>query len=206
MGSATKCAALWVVFLCLGGCGKDEAAWSSDPNDPNNVKIEAAIRRTIEKPTGELTKEDLVKVVELNLSDNQIDDVSTLKKLKQLKELSLSGNKLSDVSALKDLKQLKELSLSGNQISDLSALKELQQLTFLSLDFNKISDVSLLNRLSQLTVIGLSDNQVKDVNAFKELKQLKQLYLYNNPSLTKAGVAALRRAIPKCIIYSNPKK
>ena len=39
------------------------AAWVSDPNDPNNVTIEAAIRKSLkyigESPTGELTRADL---------------------------------------------------------------------------------------------------------------------------------------------------
>ena len=35
--------------------------WLSGPSDPNDVKIEAAIRKQIKKPTGELTKADLEK-------------------------------------------------------------------------------------------------------------------------------------------------
>ena len=56
-------------------------AWISDPNDPNNVTIEAAIREEIWKPTGKLTKADLDKLTELNLAENQISeaDIKALK-------------------------------------------------------------------------------------------------------------------------------
>ena len=67
-------------------------AWVSDPNDPNNVKIEAAIRKQINKPTGELTKVDLEKVKELYLGDNQLTDVKGLEKLTQLRVLGLVYN------------------------------------------------------------------------------------------------------------------
>jgi len=32
------------------------------------------------------------------------------------------------------------------------------------------------------------------------------LYLYFNPALTKAQIAELQKALPKCDIISNPKK
>ena len=67
-------------------------AWVSDPNDSNNVKIEAAIRKEINKRTGELTKVDLEKVTELDLNNNQLTDVTGLEKLTQLKKLDLASN------------------------------------------------------------------------------------------------------------------
>ena len=46
------------------------ASRGSDPNEPNNVEIEKAIREELKKPTGELTKADLEKVTKLNLSQS----------------------------------------------------------------------------------------------------------------------------------------
>ena len=37
------------------------AAWGSDPNDSNNVKIERELRRVLNKPTGELGEGDEAK-------------------------------------------------------------------------------------------------------------------------------------------------
>ena len=81
--------------------------------------IEEAIRKAARKPTGELTKADLEKVTELNLS---------------------------------------------------------------------------LNRLTELP------------KGLEKLTQLKQLDLYNNLDLTKAQIDQLKKALPKCTIFSNLKK
>ena len=47
--------------------------------------IEAAIRKKINKPTGELTKADLEKVTRLTLDNNQLTDVKGLEKLTEFR-------------------------------------------------------------------------------------------------------------------------
>ena len=46
--------------------------------------IEVAIRKKINKPTGELTKADLGKVTRLTLDNNQLTDVKGLEKLTEI--------------------------------------------------------------------------------------------------------------------------
>ena len=125
--------------------------------------IEAAIRKSIKKPEGELTKADLEKVTWLNLYDNRLTDVKGLEKLTELTLLNLDDNKLTDVKGLEKLTQLKTLNLSGNKLTEVP--KGLEKLT-----------------------------------------KLKFLVLNNNPDLTKAQIAELQKALPKCVIYSDPKK
>ena len=45
---------LMIAVVALVGCGT--TSWISDPSNPNNVKIEKAIRKGLRKPEGELTK------------------------------------------------------------------------------------------------------------------------------------------------------
>ena len=54
--------------------------------------IEYRIRTQARKPTGILTKADLEKVTILNLSYNQLTDVTCLEKLTQLEMLNLRNN------------------------------------------------------------------------------------------------------------------
>ncbi len=54
--------------------------------------IEAAIRKELNKPTGELTKAALEKVTRLNLQRNQLTDVKGLKKLTELTKPYLENN------------------------------------------------------------------------------------------------------------------
>jgi len=43
------------------------------------------------------------------------------------------------------------------------------------------------------------------VKGLEKLTQLKMLRLQDNPDLTKAKIAELQKALPKCKIESNPK-
>jgi hypothetical protein len=44
------------------------------------------------------------------------------------------------------------------------------------------------------------------VKGLEKLTQLTKLDLTNNTALTKAQIAELQKALPKCIIRSNPTK
>ncbi len=114
----------------------------ADEETPSNTKpntqevkeaIEAAIRLSIKKPTGELTSADIENVRIIDLRSKQLTDLRFLAKLTQLESLMLFDNKITDMGPLKDLKQLTELDISHNQITDVSPLQELKQLKFLNL-------------------------------------------------------------------------
>ena len=86
---------------------------------------------------------------------------------------------------------------------------DLEKVTRLHLDETKITDVGLKDvaKLKQLTTLGLAYTKITDVG-LKELAKLQKLeYLsLRDTKITKAGVAELQKALPKCIIESNPKK
>ena len=88
--------ALYAVLLALVlglGCGKKPESPMVVPNKLiANPTVEKAIRKSLKKPTGELTKADLEKVTALNLRFNQLTDVKGLEKLTQLEFLGLKGN------------------------------------------------------------------------------------------------------------------
>ena len=57
-----------------------------------------------------------------------------------------------------------------------------------------------------MTILILTNNQLTDVKGLEKLTQLKVLGLGNNPDLTKAQIAELQKALPKCTIYHSYKK
>ena len=146
--------------------------------------IEAAIRKSLKKPTGELTKADLEKVRELYLVDDQLTDVKWLEKLTKLTALSLNHNQLTDVKGLEKLPQLKMLWLTANHLTDVKGLEKLTKLKCLYLNQNKLTDVKGLEKFTQL----------------------KFLILDGNPALTKAQIDELKKALPDCKIEHNAKK
>ena len=83
--------ALLVAVVVLVGCGKKLLF---DPNNKDHVKIEAAVRKELKKPEGELTKADLAnsQLYQLYLGDTKTTDAGLKEaaKLQQLTLLSLS--------------------------------------------------------------------------------------------------------------------
>ena len=98
--------------MALVGCGKKDDGNTGvvNPNKPSpkavpvNIAdpiVEKAIRKSLKKPTGELTKADLEKVTRLSLKNNQLTEVP--------KDLEFADNKLIDVKGLEKLTQLSVL-------------------------------------------------------------------------------------------------
>ena len=132
---------LMLAVVALVGCGQSKEAAEPSVTPKAEVKkpltkeesarhakiIEAAIRESLKKPTGELTKVDYDKVTKLDLGLNQLTDVKGLENLTQLKELWLTANKLTDVRGLEKLTQLEDLWLDENPALTKAQIDELQR-------------------------------------------------------------------------------
>ncbi|MDG2214528.1 MAG: hypothetical protein P8M70_11900 [Verrucomicrobiota bacterium] len=60
--------------------------------------------------------------------------------------------------------------------------------------------------LEKVTALSFTSRQLTNVKGLEKLTQLNQLNLENNPDLAKAQIDELKKALPNCRIYSNPKK
>jgi len=85
--------------------------------------------------------------------------------------------------------------------------EKLTQLKTLHLAENQLTELPKgLEKLNRLTSLHLRFNRLTDVKGLEKLTQLKELYLYDNHDLTKAQIAELQKALPKCKIASNAKE
>jgi len=116
----------------------------------------------------------------LDLSLNQLIDVSFLSELKKLNSIDLSDNNISDISFLKETKELSDLNLSCNNLVDISYLKELSELVNLDLSRNDLGDVSLLEGLKELKTLNLYGNNLRELSFLKKLKGITKLDLSLN--------------------------
>lgn len=120
------------------------------------------------------------KLTELNISDNEVADLSYLKNISTLEILIADGNKIESVAALINLDKLNWANLGDNGIADLTAFKNLSTLKTLSLYNNKISDINALQGLSDLKYLDLEGNKINDLSALSNLKELKTLLVSGN--------------------------
>ena len=138
-----------LVLLCIAFVPSLAADKKPLTKEESAKVIEAAIRKSLKKPTGELTKADLEKVRELYLVDDQLTDVKWLEKLTKLTALSLNHNQLTDVKGLEKLPQLTCLYLNQNKLTDVKRLEKLTQLKFLFLDGNPALTKAQIDQLQK---------------------------------------------------------
>ncbi|WP_439551016.1 leucine-rich repeat domain-containing protein, partial [Falsiroseomonas sp.] len=117
-------------------------------------------------------------IVELDLSQTQIADLSPLSGLSSLKSLDLRGTQVADVSPLAGLASLQSLNLMTTQVADVSPLAGLSSLQSLKLWGTKVADLSPLSGLSSLQSLDLMDTQVVDVSPLSGLSSLRLLNLW----------------------------
>jgi len=160
-----------------------------------NVRYKLKINQDWKKLT-EVNIKNLINVLAIDLSNNQITDLQPLKGLTNIKWLYLSNNQITDIQPLKDLTNIIDLSLSNNQITDLQPLKGLTNIKWLYLSNNQITDIQPLKDLTNIKSLYLSNNQITDIEPLKNLNNIELLYLSNNP-ISKNQIKELKECLPK---------
>jgi eukaryotic-like serine/threonine-protein kinase len=137
--------------------------------------------------------------------------LADLKALPDLTELSLARTQVNDAGLehLKGLKKLRRLVLDGLSLrgAGLAHLKELTGLRELRLGCPTLADLFLmhLGEMKQLQRLVLAGSGVADegLEQLHGLTGLQEMDL-RGAKVTKAGIAKLQKALPKCRIMSGP--
>ena len=176
-----------------------------------NPIVEKAVRTSLKKTEGELTKADLEKVTELNfaLAGIKITDavLKEVTKCTQLTYLNFNEGQIT-AEGLKEvakLQKLETLGLSSTGVTD-AGLKEVAkctQLTYLNLMNTKITDAGLKEvvKLKKLNDLTLAYNKITGagLKELAKMNQLRHLWL-DGTKVTKADVTELQKTLPKCSI------
>ncbi len=216
-------------LLCLGMARNSHASPKGDEIVLSDAVLEQKVREAIGKPQGPITPEDaaaltsldaeapqgapedakikslnglgaFVNLELLNLSFNDIHNISELAKLPHLRGLWLDSNPIDDLSPLGELTALDNLSFEGG-FRELPFLKNLTELTQLNIGAcrtlppdlamlskltvfqapgGELEDIGMLAQFPGLTAVNVSWNLVSDIGPLRGLP-LTELYLGGNP-------------------------
>ena len=97
---------------------------NADSQDPAAVKLLACPSAGIQSLAG---ISGLPNLEQLELSDNQINDLSPLLSLRNLRLLSIRNNRITNINALMSLPILRFVSLQGNNEINCSQLNDLEK-------------------------------------------------------------------------------
>lgn len=131
----------------------------------------------------EMSLEDIYKhinleiVVEMEVINMTLKDLSFLKNFPNLEVLNLSFNNLTNLNSMPEMSKLTKLNLSYNFLQDISQLKNQYSLKELYLHYNPLRDISPIKSLPELEVLEAELIMVKDFNILDELKNLKYVAL-----------------------------
>ena len=176
--------------------------------------IEAKIRESINKPEGELTDEDLLKVTKIDFGgDHQISNFAPLSRLKNLTELSASGTKENPISSLNFLAGLKKLQIlylgNGNAVTSLEPLGALTNLESVCLGNNNgaISNLMPLGALPNLVKVDFRNDarlgSISNIKGISRSKSIKSLHLPHN-KIKDISELAVMKQLEELDIHNNP--
>lgn len=105
---------------------------------------------------------NLLEADNLNVSNNEIYDLTGLEYAVNLESLNASDNNISSIEPIRDLPKLTELDLSGNEVDDIRPFTSIQTLETLYLENNYIEDVTGITQFSNLDYLDLKRNPLSD--------------------------------------------
>ncbi|CAL6106745.1 U2_small nuclear ribonucleoprotein A' [Hexamita inflata] len=124
-----------------------------------------------------------VNTVQLDLSLNRMQDITSLMKSKYIREIKLSINNIKlpgAILGLFQLVQLTKLDFSSNRIESIpSQIGVLQNLIELNLSKNKLTSIQPVMYLQKLQKVDVSGNQIKDLKNINYLSPLPNLFILN---------------------------
>lgn len=153
---------------------------------PDDIPLTAGVMEALERLGDRGIIHDLtglehaVNLWELDMSNNEIEDISPIAGLTKLIDLNLRSNPIRNFKPLANLTNLRRLNLNGTPISNLTPLANLINLEELLLEHCNIVDVTLLANLINLKTLDLGKNQIIDVSPLANLTQLETLRLKEN--------------------------
>ncbi|MEE2727896.1 MAG: leucine-rich repeat domain-containing protein [Candidatus Latescibacterota bacterium] len=169
----------------------------------SSERVEASIRKALDRPVGPLDEDDFLRIRELVIS-GAVETLGGVEHLKNLEMLSVRGNRalLNDLTPLAELERLRTINIIGAPIADLRPLRDLSLLTSLRVSIGRLTTLNGLGRQIELRELILTGNQIREIHEIRRLLRLQKLDLASNQIRDIAMLTTLR-GIKKLNIASN---
>lgn len=137
--------------------------------------VKDALLAKANKTTREnLTKRDVLCMVNLDVSNKRITAIRDLAQLKNLQTLNLSNNQVDSIAPLAGMNYLKVLNIAHNRVNSLEPLNSCFALEEIYAKNNKISDVQVAAYWPHIKVLELANNYVDTDEEKAPLYYLKE--------------------------------
>lgn len=148
--------------------------------------------------TATVTRDNMLALTELNISNTAITSLSGLEYATNLKRLYAQNSKISETATLSKLTGIEVVNISGVPVSSPNVawakdLKSLQQLYIRGLSGSvKLTDLSSLEALNgKLQVLDVADNPITSLTSIGKIKSLTMLDISGTSSTTLSPLESL---------------
>lgn len=145
------------------------------------------------------------QVLNLDLSNNALDNLTSFKQFRDLQVLKASHNALTAMGTFSQNIHLTELNLSDNKLQSIQGINQLTNLVSLDLSNNEIGGlVQFSSTLRNLQVLNLAENDIHIMNGVEKLTKLRVLTLNENPRLSNISCSGKHLYLKKlCVKFCN---
>ncbi len=202
--AALVCTVLLVFAGIYGQIQSQKAAYHF-----HESTIEDAVRLSLDRPKGVITKEDLLEVKEIYMfadeayenmdeyyigqeawyaSDERIhgktESLIDIKYMKNLQILYMGGMEIEDLSPLRRLDKLESVSLQENAFHDISPLSDKPALQELYLVGNKLDNIEPVRTWPIIRDLSLHETGDYDGSPLADLKGMGSLDVFHGPDIS----------------------
>ncbi|PFG75802.1 hypothetical protein BW152_12365 [Lactococcus lactis] len=171
-----------------------ETSDAEEDTDVNSWMPDKNLQKIVQEILGktEFTKEDLLSITSINISNQIINNVKGINFAKNLESITIDSTDLSNTENLNevgDLSNLKDISATNCNLPTVDFMKnaKLYKLTTLDLSNNKIKNLNGLTGISlpELSLMKINNNLIDDISIMTAVSvpKLEELHAdYNNIS------------------------
>ena len=129
----------------------------------------------------------LTNLTRVELSGNNLTDISVLQNITTLEEIDASDNLITNISFMKNLPNLKIVVMNNNLIKDISVFRNFSTIEKIWLNDTYVTDISPISKNKGLTELGFDNCNIRDISALKGMSKLEMLSL-NSCGITDISV------------------